>query len=109
MYADDMLLLSRSEKGLKRSLNILDMYCKKWRLVVNTKKTKIMIFNKKISNNTSYQFRGEQLEIVKYYTYLGITICCNGSFLPAIKELTMLANRGRYTITYLSIVNISRR
>ena len=46
MYADDMLILSKSRAGLQRSLNILDVYCKKWKLAINTDKTKVMIFNK---------------------------------------------------------------
>ena len=63
MYADDMLLLNSSEQGLKRSLQILDDYCDKWQLVVNIKKTKIMIFNK-IKTKSTFEYRGTELEIV---------------------------------------------
>ena len=37
-YADDLLLLSNSEKGLQSCLNDLYQYSKKWKLNVNIKK-----------------------------------------------------------------------
>ena len=46
MYADDMLLLSMSRKGLEKAICVLEIYCKKWQLKINPGKTKIMIFNK---------------------------------------------------------------
>jgi hypothetical protein len=48
MYADDIILLSKSAKGLQEKLDIhvLNTYCKDWCLTVNTSKTKILIFNK---------------------------------------------------------------
>ena len=46
MYADDMIIMSAREEGLQKSLNALNGYCKKWKLNVNHKKTKCMIFSK---------------------------------------------------------------
>ena len=46
MYADDIILLSKSVKGLQEKFDILNAYCKDWCLTVNTSKTKILIFNK---------------------------------------------------------------
>ena len=46
MYADDIILLSKSAKGLQEKFDILNTYCKDWCLTVNTTKTKILIFNK---------------------------------------------------------------
>ena len=89
MYADDMLILSKSEWGLKRSLLILEAYCKKWRLVINTTKTKIMIFNKRTPTVFSFKIDGKQLDIAKEYMYRGINICCSGSFVPAISSASM--------------------
>ena len=45
LYADDLILMSKTEQGLRQSLNNLEMYCEKWKLEVNISKTKIMIFN----------------------------------------------------------------
>ena len=45
LYADDLLILSETETGLRASINKLHSYAKKWQLSVNIKKTKIMVFN----------------------------------------------------------------
>ena len=45
-WADDLVMFSKDEKGLQKMLNILENYCKDNHLLVNTKKTKCMIFNK---------------------------------------------------------------
>ena len=47
MYADDMLILSYTESGMHKALDILEEYCQKWQLVVSPDKTKIVIFNKR--------------------------------------------------------------
>ena len=46
MYAADIILLSKSAKGLQEKLDILKTYWKDWCFTVNTSKTKILIFNK---------------------------------------------------------------
>ena len=46
IYADDIVILSESEEGLLQGLDILQEYCDRWKLTVNIKKTKIMIFRK---------------------------------------------------------------
>ena len=98
MYADDMLLLSKTESGLQKSLDILEEYCKKWRLVVNIKKTKIMIFNKRVKNEDIFKYGTETLEITSTYTYLGVKISRSGSFRPAIDQLCLAAKRGLFKI-----------
>ena len=44
LYADDIVVFSSTSDGLQRGLNILSDYCDNWKLVVNTDKTKIMVF-----------------------------------------------------------------
>ena len=46
MYADDIVILSTSHAGLQNRLHQLKKYCDAWCLKVNTKKTKIIVFNK---------------------------------------------------------------
>ena len=48
MYADDIILFSETEDGLQNGLNILHDYWKKWKLTVNTQKTKVVVFRKGI-------------------------------------------------------------
>ena len=46
LYADDIILLSESAKGLQKSLDILKTYCDKWNLKIHIGKTKVIVFNK---------------------------------------------------------------
>ena len=46
LHADNLLLLSETENGLKECIARLGHYTKVWKLSVNLKKTKIMVFNK---------------------------------------------------------------
>ena len=44
LYADHIILFGNSPEDLQKSLTILDEYCSKWKLTLNTNKTKIMVF-----------------------------------------------------------------
>ena len=46
LYADDLVILSRSKSGLQNCLNQLHHWSKKWLMEINMKKTKVMIFQK---------------------------------------------------------------
>ena len=46
MYADNVVLLSKSETGLQKAMDKLNGYCKTWDLKVNTDKTNVIVFNK---------------------------------------------------------------
>ena len=93
MYADDTLIMSRSEKGLMKALRIIEIFCKKWHLKINTDKTKIMIFNKDKVKQNSFCINDQVLEIVQNYNYLGLKINKSGNFTTAIKYLSNKAMR----------------
>ena len=38
LYADDIILFANDKEKVQLSLNILENYCKRWKLKVNTKK-----------------------------------------------------------------------
>ena len=103
LYADDMLVLSKSKKGLSKALHILEIYCQKWQLKINPDKTKIMIFNKIKYEENIFQIDGLPLETVKTYTYLGIKISNSGSFVSAIKELSNKAKRAYFAMKSIYI------
>ena len=46
MYADDLVLISESREGLQRQIDTLEKFCTKWKLKINVKKTKSMVFNR---------------------------------------------------------------
>ena len=93
LYADDLMLLSETKTGLQMCINKLKEYCNKWKLTVNLKKTKVIIFraNGK-KHNAQFMLEKENLEVIDLYKYLGITISSSSSFLQGINEL---AQKGR--------------
>ncbi|KAK3097853.1 hypothetical protein FSP39_013826 [Pinctada imbricata] len=99
MFADDIVLFSKSEVGLQEKLNKLHEYCKDWCLTVNTSKTKIMIFNKAGKLITrKFMFDNKPLECVKSYKYLGIHFSVSGSFALAQSELYNKALRALFKL-----------
>ena len=88
LYADDIILVSESKEGLQNGLNVLSKFCSSWKLEVNTKKSKIMIFN---SNGKSFlnhfKLDNEYFETVKSYCYLGVTISYTGNLNQTSKNL----------------------
>ena len=80
MYADDIVLLSSSAKGLQERLNKLYEFCQDWCLEVNVskkkkkkKKKKVLIFNKlgRLVENTFF-FNSECLENVRDYRHFDV-------------------------------------
>ena len=89
LYADDLIILSRSKLGLQNCLNALSSYCETWMLKINPKKTKIMIFQKRPrkSVDTTFKIGIEIIEIVQEYTYLGTRLTPTGNFTLAQEHL----------------------
>ena len=67
LYADDIVICSSSSEGFQNGLKQLELYCKRWKLKVNSSKTKIMVFRKGglLPRNLSFIFDNTVLEIVK--------------------------------------------
>ena len=50
LYADDLVLISESQDGMQTLLDNLEAYCRKWHLIINSQKSKVMIFHKNEQN-----------------------------------------------------------
>ncbi len=107
MYADDMLLLSKSEQGLQRAMQVLGLYCKRWQLVVNVSKTKVMVFNKTGYKKCSFPYNGLDVEVVKHYVYLGIKMSSSGSFTKATGDLYNSALRAYFSVRSVCSQNLN--
>ena len=84
LYADYVILLSRSEAGLQRCIAKLEQYCNEWCLEVNFYKSKVLIFIKTGKlYTTSFTYKGRKVECVKEYKYFGVTFCASGIFSSA--------------------------
>ena len=65
------------------------MFCKKWKLNVNTEKTKVMIFNKsgRLLKSNKFTFNKIPLEAVQEFKF-GVIIMASGTFTKGITELS---------------------
>lgn len=81
-YADDFVILATSYVELKKKIKVIEEYCIKNELKLNTKKSKILIFHKGNINYNRFQFHfeGVPLEVVKSFTYPGIDFSSSGLF-----------------------------
>ena len=111
VYADDLVLVSQTNHGMQLLLNNLENYCRKWHLIVNSQKTKVMIFNKKKNDNIKFMLEKEQLEIVDTYKYLGHVLCTSRNIhtqmhqtlaVQGQRSLHLLYNNIKSTVGYLS-------
>ena len=100
MYADDIVLLSKSAKGLQTLLCRLEDFCNKWNLKVNINKTKIIIFNKagRVLKGYNFTYGNILLEHVNEYKYLGIYFRSSGIFTQGIKYLCNKALKAIFCI-----------
>ena len=78
MYADDIVLMSLSEEGLRKH-EISGEFCDQWKLMVNKEKPKYVPLGKSRSLS-HFSFKSNDLEIIQTYKYLGVWITTNGNY-----------------------------
>ena len=100
----NIVLISKSENGLKQSLKIIEDYASKWKMKINTDKTKILIFNKpgKVEKSKSFKLCDESIEVCKNFKYLGFLLDCNGNFGNTMEYLAKNGKTALYSIYKLS-------
>ncbi|CAL8129224.1 unnamed protein product [Orchesella dallaii] len=82
-YADDLVIVADCSSHLQIKLERLSKYCEDKGLTVNVTKTKILVFehhHNQNKNSEVFLYRSEPIEIVKEFTYLGVTFCTCGKF-----------------------------
>ena len=89
LYADDAAIMSENRDQLQIGLNVLEEYCTKWKITLNTDKTKVVVFRKggRLAAADKWFYKGSELEIVTHFTYLGIVFSSGGSFSETKKTL----------------------
>ena len=99
MYADDIIILSSSHKGLQDCLDTLASFCNNWKLSINKSKSKCMTFYKrKCKYNRNFFIDDTPLENVTEYTYLGLTVDAKCSFKETLEMLSCKAHRAIYAL-----------
>lgn len=89
-YADDIILHSNTPFKTNKKLRLLYQYCETNRMIVNTQKTKVLIFHKgragNIKQRLSFRYNETHLEIVNEYKYLGVIFSETGVFRRAYEN-----------------------
>ena len=94
LWADDLILLSKTETGLKNMLKCLELYTNENGLKLNIEKTKCMIFNKTGRLiRKHFTFKGKKLENTRGYKYLGFLLTPSGEITSGLKDLKDRAMR----------------
>jgi len=96
----------------RKSLDLLFDYCQRWKLVVNTSKTKIRILRKGscLPQGLNFYYNTILIETVNNFSYLGVVFTVGGSFSEAQNTLSGKAlkslfklNKYLYKFTNVSI------
>ena len=76
LYADDIVLLAKNEEDLQFLLNLVETWCKKWRLEVNLTKTNILHVRQQRKPQSNFMFLFDRMPVAycTFYKYLGCTI-----------------------------------
>jgi len=70
-FCDDIVLFADSKEELQKMLTVLSKFTEKWRLRVNQKKTKIIVFDPKLIIKEICKYNNNCVETVNKYKYLG--------------------------------------
>ena len=111
LFADDIVLISDTEDGLKSMMKTAGEWSRDWRLKINYTKTKVTHFRKAATPPTSMVFDidGHDIDIASSYKYLGFDMCDTLDYTHAVKTLNSAASRalGMVTAKYFALDGIS--
>ena len=99
IWADDLLLLSESERGLNNMLKNLDTYTKANLICVNLEKTNCMIFNKSGRLiRRKFMFGDKKVEMTREYKYLGFLMTPSFNIHRALTDLRDRSLKAYYAL-----------
>ena len=76
LYADDIVLMAPTAEKLQSMLNVLEQWCRKWGMAINTNKTQILHVRNRQRPRSDFKFNclGSEIKYTESYKYLGYTI-----------------------------------
>ena len=88
IWADDLLILSKTEKGLQNMLDTLHSFSEANGLKANMGKTKVMIFNKSGRHiRRNFLLGGLQVDTTREYKYVGFKFTPSGDINSGLSDL----------------------
>lgn len=94
-YADDLALVSTTTAGLQAQLDLLQAYSKRWRLTVNVKKTKVVVYTTAHRAVAAPQltYMSAPIEVLDTFRYLGVDLHSTQPFAASGVERAASAHR----------------
>ena len=95
-YADDLDLVSNSVAGLQAQLQLLECYCRRWRLTVNVKKTKVVVYGagrRPAPPPPVLTYMSAPIEVLDSFRYLGVEVSSMHQFAAAGADRASAAQR----------------
>ena len=86
LYADDTVIFGTDPDSFQSNLNVFYEYCQLWKLNINYKKTKIMIFGRRNYDGLEFKLGEHTINICNEFKYLGVVFSKSRSFYKAIKH-----------------------
>ena len=87
LYADDLVILCKSQSDVQLSVSHFHKYVLKWGLKINISKSEVIVFRKYRKQNYKIFIDGTILEQVDSFTYLGVDFHRTGNFKYASQSL----------------------
>ena len=110
IWADDLLLMSKSKAGMDNMLSALGVFSGKNGMTLNIKKTKIMTFNKGGRHiRGRFFFGGEAVETTREYKYLGFLVTPSGEITSGLRDLRDRALRAFCKLKKKMGINFRKR
>jgi hypothetical protein len=80
LYADDLAIMAETPQHLQQMLDCLAEFCEACAMTVNTKKSEIVVFNRKLAPAAlpTWQYKGQPLPVNAEFRYLGTVFSQNG-------------------------------
>lgn len=108
LYADDIVILSDDINILQQMICRLEQYCSIWNVEVNLGKSEIMVFRKggKLSRKEKWYYKGQEINTVSEYCYLGVVLTPKMSFTKHIERRNQAA-KNSINLTWQNFLNKS--
>ena len=99
LYADDLVLVSKSKIGLQNAINALNGFSRDWFLEINETKTKCLVFSKgRQSVCSEFTIGDKELSFCNEYCYLGVMFSKTGSLKAAASALNDKATAAMFSL-----------
>ena len=100
LFADNIVLISDTIKGLQQKLEVLKNFCKDFKMIVNVIKTKVMVFRQggMLRQREKWYYDGQLLETVNVFHYVGLLFSTKLSFGRMAEDLASKGKRALISV-----------